>query len=643
MFTLHAQYGTRDWNVVGGDVAQLLVLAAGLIAATPSAWAQEPVAVPLFAPAGAASAAALEMPAEVLRQRLVGVDLVGVEQARVQAGSSGNGNLRLNLFDDAVFEAVITDTGPTSAGYWLTGHLVGQELASVSLVVNGEVVVGTVHAPGGMYVIRWLGNDLYSVRQLDPAVFLPLESDVLLSRPRAPLPRPARVEPIRAPASAAVGLPAATAPVEDGSRIDILFVYTPAARVKYGGVRALWALFDLAITEANQAYADSAVIQRVHLAHAAEVSYVEGDWNPSYVLSHLMVSSDGYMDEAHALRDRYAADIVYLLADGLGGGIGEVAVRKGRDAPRGHPELAFSVGFNPSGLLFAHEAGHNMGLGHDRYAILQGGPLYLNEVLPYPYSVGYVNQRMFEPGAPAASRWWTIMATGYQCQDWAREHGYHPPNFCHGTVGYAPRFSNPYWTFNGDPTGVRGSAPSSSLHGPSDARASLNRTRHILANFRRAPCLDDGTRIRLQASNGQYVVALNNGGGRVLANRDRPSAWGRLYVVDLDGGCLESGDTVALRTSDGFYLRADGGGGSTLSATGGAVGRAERFTLRRRVPHGRRSARTVEGAVRSGDFLSLQASSGHYVWAERGGGGAMRADRPTYASRWGTFKAREVR
>ena len=205
------------------------------------------------------------------------------------------------------------------------------------------------------------------------------------------------------------------------------------------------------------------------------------------------------------------------------------------------------------------------------------------------------------------------------------------------------RFSNPYWTFNGDPTGVQGSAPSSSVDGPSDARASLNATRELVANFRRAPCLDDGTGIRLQASNGQYVVALNNGGGRVLVNRDRPSAWGRLYVVDLDGGCLASGDTVALRTSDGYYLRADGGGGSTLSATGRSVGRWERLRLRRRVPHGRRSARTVEGAVRSGDFLSLQAPSGHYVWAERGGGGAMRADRSSHASRWGTFKAREVR
>ena len=289
-----------------------------------------------------------------------------------------------------------------------------------------------------------------------------------------------------------------------------------------------------------------------------------------------------------------------------------------------------------------------MGLEHDRYEVVRRGdsPVEFQRQgwVPAAYSFGYVNQRMFGPGAPASSRWWTIMAYPDECQDWARERSYDEVDFCWWSgVGQVLRFSNPYWTFNGDPSGVRGSAPSSSVTGPSDARASLNQTRSIVANFRRAPCLGDRTGIRLQASNGQYVVAANNGGGGVLANRDRPSAWGRLYVVDVDRGCLESGDTVALRTSDGFYLRADGGGGSTLSATGTSAGSWERFTLRRRVPHGRRSARTVDGAVRSGDFISLQAPSGHYVWPERGGGGTVRGDRRSYASRWGTFKAREVR
>ena len=616
-----------------------------LMAVAPPVWAQDPNPAPLFAPPAAGAVAALQMPAEVLRQRFVGIDLAGLEETRAQAESLAGGTLRLNFFDDAAFEAVITDTRPTSAGYWLTGHLVGQELASVTLVVNGDVVVGTVRAPGGTYAIRWVGNGLYALRQLDPTALRSFESDVQLP-PVEPPPEPARVEPIRPPAPAAVRPPTAAAPpAEDGSRIDILVVYTPKAKADHGGVRALWALIDLLVTETNQAYADSAVIQRVHLAHAAEVRYVERGRDDLTILEHLTNPSDGYLDEVHALRDRYAADIVHLMVDETLRGLGWLTPTSTLGTSQ-EAAYAFNYLGYTSGIFFAHENGHNMGLNHDRYQELYGNRIYsdLRDIVPYPYSAGYVNQRMFRSDAPASSRWWTIMSYPDQCLDWARDRRYNADQYCYWRgVGQVLRFSNPYWTYNSDPTGVRGNAPSSSLTGPSDARASLNNTRHIVANFRRAPCLEDRTGIRLQASNGQYVVAANNGGGSVLANRDRPSAWGRLYVVDVDGGCLESGDSVALRTSDGFYLRADGGGGSTLSATGTSAGRWERFTLRRRVPQGRRSARTVDGAVRSGDFISLQAPSGHYVWAERGGGGAVRGDRRSYASRWGTFKAREVR
>ena len=69
--------------------------------------------------------------------------------------------------------------------------------------------------------------------------------------------------------------------------------------------------------------------------------------------------------------------------------------------------------------VFAHELGHVMGLSHDRYA---EGRHLSND--PYPYSYGYVNQRMFEPGASASTRWWTIMAYATQCFDWAAANGH---------------------------------------------------------------------------------------------------------------------------------------------------------------------------------------------------------------------------
>ena len=51
---------------------------------------------------------------------------------------------------------------------------------------------GQVHAPGGTYAIRWVGNGVHAIRQLDPGAFLPLESDVVPPPPLPP-PEPARV------------------------------------------------------------------------------------------------------------------------------------------------------------------------------------------------------------------------------------------------------------------------------------------------------------------------------------------------------------------------------------------------------------------------------------------------------------------
>ena len=272
-----------------------------------------------------------------------------------------------------------------------------------------------------------------------------------------------------------------------------------------------------------------------------------------------------------------------------------------------------------------------MGLRHDRYVDRFSD---LRELAPYPYSVGYLNQRMFEPDAPVSSRWWTIMAYASQCEDWANERGYDGVSYCwhSGGPGWVLRFSNPNRTYNSDPTGRPGSARSPSVTGPADARRSLNRKRRVIVNFRRAPCLRDGAGVRLQASNGQYVVAAANGGGDVLADRPRPSPWGRFTLVDANGGCVESGDVVSLHTSDGFFLRARRGGGSTVDATAPRATPWARFRVRRH---------RGSGPVRSEDGVTLQTRSGHYVWAERGGGGAVRADR-TEPRVWGRFKVTRI-
>ncbi|GEM_PF-5127671 len=334
------------------------------------------------------------------------------------------------------------------------------------------------------------------------------------------------------------------------------------------------------------------------------------------------------MDNVHRLRNRYAADIVHLMVDKTVRGKAW-QIWEAEDAP-----LAFNFLGYTNGLVFAHENGHNMGLAHDRYESVKGFgsliKLQRDRGVPSLYSFGYVNQRMFERGAPTSSRWWTVMAYPDQCTDWASERGHDAVDWCYWQgVGPVMRFSNPSRKYNGDPAGVPGNTRSNSANGSANARRSLNDTSRTVANFRRAPCLRNEMEVRLQAANGHYVIAVGNGGGPVRADQRRPGRRGLFTLVDHNGGpCVRSGDVVSLHTSDGFYLRAARGGGAGVDATAPRATPWARFVARRH---------RGSGASRTGDRLTLQTHGGHYVVAENGGGGEVRADREN-AGEWERFR-----
>ena len=562
----------------------------------------------------------------VLRQRFARVDHEILQAARVNAGQYDAlpTVLRLNLFTDTVLDVVINRTGPTSAGYWLTGQVDGWTLGTATLVVNGEVIAGTVRDSRATYTIRSVGDGVHAIRQLDPAAVPPLGDDV--ARPR-PQPRPPRRPvPIREPDPSLSSVLSGRHPPEDGSRIDVLMAYTPAARERVGGTAEIRALIDLFVANTHQAYADSGIRPRLNLVGVREVEYDEAG-SRDQMATRLRDPSDGHLDELHAWRNRIQADIVGLLVDiesGAGGGT-TADLEPRSPSAESRAWMWFGVGHSASweSLVFAHEVGHILGAQHDRYQVKKNEsqfPMWTHPL--FPWAFGYVNQHAFDPGAPASNHWLTIMAYPTQCRDAGFE------------CTHLMRFSNPSKAYGGDPLGVPGSKPSSSVDGPSDARRVHNEMSPYVANFRVAPCLRDGARVRLQASNGQYMVAVGNGGGEVRADRQRPGAWGRFTVVDRNGGCVESGDVVSLHTTDGFFLRARRGGGSTLDATAPRATPWARFVVRRE--------RSRQGAVRIRDTVSLQARSGHYVAAAQGGGGTVTADRPRVGS-WGRLGITAIR
>ena len=244
--------------------------------------------------------------------------------------------------------------------------------------------------------------------------------------------------------------------------IDVAVAYTPAAREAAGGTAAIEAEIDLMIAETNEAYAASGVHQRVVLTGRSEVPYAETfGLRDVYQLAD---PEDGELDEVHALLDRTGADLVHLIVDRPYDVCGIAFL----------PMLGWPGPFaitvrDCGGIVFAHEIGHNLGLRHDRFQVQvnQGG------VSSHP-GYGYVNQRMFESGAPPSTRWTTIMAYEVHC------------GLADARCAPLLRFSNPHQRHDGDPLGVAFGA-GSGVTGASDAAAVLNATGPAAAAWRDPP------------------------------------------------------------------------------------------------------------------------------------------------------------
>ncbi len=466
---------------------------------------------------------------DALESRLVGIDLGKLSEATksylnpkgpVTGQPPTPQKLILNLFDDAVFTGIVEHVEPTASGHALWGSLEGVELGTMTLVVNGKVVVGTVRTPNGVYTIRTTGDGTYVIRQIDESSLPPPSEAVedelsprdlhLFGEPPGDplLPRNDGAE-------------ADNSPLDDGSEIDVMVVYTPMAKLREGGRAAIETLIDLLVAETNQAYANSGVIHRINLVLKEEVDYTE-DSNYDVDLRRLRRDFDGYMDHIHELRDLYAADLVHLVVGIRYAAACGVAPAVGGDESRGFALTPFHCG----ALAFAHELGHNMGLHHDRYVVGNPGRWA---------NYGYVNQRAFEPGAPESSRWRTIMSYSDQCSKVG-------DFYCEWLL----YFSNPEKSYNGDPMGVPADHPSTGVDGPADAVGSLNERRTVTANFRRSSA-SPTPRVHLSLSS--YWLSENGGVSTVTATLHRPSSVDTVVTVSAspsDAVTLSGSKTLTI-------------------------------------------------------------------------------------------------
>lgn len=380
------------------------------------------------------------------RSRFATINFASLERARL------GGRLLLNLFDDLALTAVIDENYLQGEATIWVGHIEGEAMAQLFLVASGGQIAAQISSPSGIYEVRYAGDGVHVISQIDQSLY------------------PEEAPPIEVNAPAAQINPSETFPSapdaveDDGSVIDVLVVYTPAARNAAGGVTAIQNLINLAIAQTNTSYANSNIRQRLNLVYVGEIAYTESG-SMETDLERLRRSDDSYMNSVHSLRNTYYADLVNLI---------EVSAQYCGIAHHMNSvgsyfkDWAFSVVAHDCATGYyslAHELGHNMGARHDWFVDVG--------VTPYSYAHGYVN---------AVARFRTIMSYTNECT-------------ARGVICTRLQYwANPALYYNGQPMGVPGGTNTSCRlsdvnHPPCDAddHRTLNNTAYTVANFRVRP------------------------------------------------------------------------------------------------------------------------------------------------------------
>ena len=310
--------------------------------------------------------------------------------------------------------------------------------SEISLVVMGEDVVGTITYESEVYEVRPLGDGLTAVYRRDTSQWPDPECGVVHQ------PFPVSLHERSEESGTAVGAtehdsppgdtPASTAAADSGEEIDVLVAYTARARSAAGNIDALIRLF---FDDTNRFLSNSRIRTRVRMVHSYRTEYTQTSQLRTD-FDRWKAPDDGFMDEVHARRDEYGADLVALLVARNSDYCGFGSLYFGRGS-EGVSVSAQNCGSD----TFAHELGHNLGAHHDPGTDTNEG---------FPYGHGLCNSR---------GNWRTIMSY----------------NFRERCRPRAPHFSNPDIRYRGTPTGDEQTR--------NNARV-LNETAQHVARFRKA-------------------------------------------------------------------------------------------------------------------------------------------------------------
>lgn len=420
-------------------------------------------------------------PDAVIRSRYVHVNLSVLFDSTWKARDLGGGlpkKIAFNPFPNANFIGEVTRMERILEMTAWTGNLKDHQ-GSFTVVASKDGLFAHISTPKSEFEVSEVGNGLFKVIEIDLSK-LNLVDD-------APV-KLVKLGSILKNTDLLIN-------ADSGLVIDVMVVYTPAARALAGSQFQMKVLIATAIMNANSAYAASGIIPRVRLVHVEELPYTESG-NAGLDVGRLTTLGDGYMDTVHNLRNIYGADMVALVEQNLGltstgGSICGQASAILATAPTAFAVVREScLGVQQYSL--AHELGHLQGAYHDpaQNAVPPG-------ITPNPaYAQGYIH-----PSATPTQSFRTMMAYSTGCN---------VP---------CPRqnlFSNPTKTYNGVATGVVGVSENYKI---------LNATAFTVANF-------VSTAVIGSDFNSQFTGS-SNGWAAVKGSWSVPSSY--YYTAGLSG------------------------------------------------------------------------------------------------------------
>ncbi|MFM7132752.1 MAG: reprolysin-like metallopeptidase [Planctomycetota bacterium] len=152
-------------------------------------------------------------------------------------------------------------------------------------------------------------------------------------------------------------------PCDNGTKVDVLVVYTSAAVTQAGSTASLLDSINWAMADSNSIYAGSGVALQARLVGTALVTYTENA-DMSVDLDRLTGTSDGFMDNIHTIRNNVGADLVALVRADGGGACGVAWLLPSNSSANANKGFSVTALGCFSNRTFTHEMGHNMGCCH---------------------------------------------------------------------------------------------------------------------------------------------------------------------------------------------------------------------------------------------------------------------------------------